>query len=97
MDKLSRFEHNDVVAWLILGYLLSHPDAKDTVDGVEKWWLQGMEFSLDARSVQGSLERLVRWGWLVSSDRQGAGVVYGLNSDRREKLLQFLQYTADLR
>ena len=38
-----RFEHNDVVAWLILGYLFSHPDAKDTVDGVEKWWLKGMD------------------------------------------------------
>ena len=97
MDKTSWFDHNDVVAWLILGYLLSHPEAKDTADGVEKWWLQGMEISLDARTVQGSLDCLVRSGWLASSERQGAGVVYGLNSDRREKLLQFLQCTADLR
>ena len=41
MDKPAWFDHNDVVAWLILGYLCSHPDAKDTVDGVEKWWLNG--------------------------------------------------------
>ncbi len=88
---------SDVVAWLILGYLCAHPDAKDTADGVEKWWLNDMEFSLDARTVQGSLDRLVRWGWLVSSTRQGTGVVYGLNGDRRETLRQFLDSTRDLR
>jgi len=86
----SDFEHNDVVAWLILGYLCSHPDAKDTADGVEKWWLNGMEIRMDARSVQGSLDYLVRLGWLVSSERKGTGMVYGLNGDRREKLRQFL-------
>jgi len=91
------FENNDVVAWLILGYLCSHPDAKDTADGVEKWWLNGMEISMDARSVQGSLDYLVRMGWLVSSQRQGTGMVYGLNADRRDKLRKFLQCTSDLR
>jgi len=90
------FEHNDVVAWLILGYLCSHPDAKDTADGVEKWWLNGMEIRMDARSVQASLDQLVRLGWLISSERQGTGTVYGLNGDRRDKLRQFLKSTSDL-
>lgn len=30
---LGQPEQNNVVAWLILGYLCSHPDAKDTVVG----------------------------------------------------------------
>jgi len=97
MAKLAWFDHSDAVAWLILGYLCSYPDAKDTVDGVEKWWLNDMDISMDARTVQNSLDHLVKLGWLVSRERQGSGVVYGLNEDRREKLLQFLQYTADLR
>lgn len=91
------FENNDVVAWLILGYLCSHPDAKDTADGVEKWWLNGMEIKMDARTVQGSLDYLVNLGWLVSSERQGTGMVYGLNGDRRDKLRQLLQCASDLR
>jgi hypothetical protein len=95
MDRPALFEHNDAVAWLILGYLYSHPDAKDTVDGVEKWWLNEMEISMDARTVQGSLDQLVKLGWLVSYQRQGTRVVYGLNRERREKLRQFLQFTAD--
>ena len=97
MDKLAWFDHNDAVAWLILGYLCSHPDAKDTVDGVEKWWLNDMDISMDARTVQNSLDHLVKLGWLVSRERQGTGVVYGLNEDRRERLRKFLQCTPDLR
>ena len=93
----SEFEHNDVVAWLILGYLCSHPDAKDTADGVEKWWLNGTEIKMDAKGVQGSLEYLVSLGWLISSERQGTGMVYALNGERREKLRQFIQCTSDSR
>ena len=95
MDRSELFEHNDAVAWLILGYLSSHPDAKDTVDGVEKWWLNDMEINMDARTVRGSLDHLVKLGWLVSYQRQGTGMVYGLNRDRRERLRQFLQSTAE--
>jgi len=90
------FEHNDVVAWVILGYLFSHPDARDTAEGVEKWWLNGQEINVNARVVRGSLDYLVRLGWLVSSDRQGSEMVYGLNGDRRNKLRQFLEGTSSV-
>ena len=94
MSRPDWFDHNDVVAWLILGYLCCHPDAKDTAEGVEKWWLNGKELRVDARGVRGSLDYLVRLGWLVSSERQGSGTVYWLNGDRRNKLRQFLQGTS---
>ena len=97
MDRPAFLEHNDALAWLILGYLSSNPDAKDTVDGVEKWWLNAMDINMDARTVRGSLDHLVKLGWLVSYQRQGSGVVYGLNRDRREKLRKFLEGAADLR
>ena len=97
MDRPAFVEHTDAVAWLILGYLSCHPDAKDTVDGVEKWWLNAMEINMDARTVRGSLDHLVKLGWLVSYQRQGSGMVYGLNRERRERLRKFLEDTAELR
>lgn len=96
MDRLASFEHNDVVAWLILGYLCSNPDAKDTVDGIEKWWLNGVEGSTNPTTVRNSLDYLVKSGWLVSSERQGMRIVYGLNKNRRKTLQQFLQRTGEL-
>ena len=96
MNRPVFLEHSDAVAWLILGYLCSHPDAKDTAEGVEKWWLNGQEINVNASVVRGSLDYLVRLGWLVSSERQGSGMVYGLNGERRNKLRQFLQCTSTL-
>ena len=52
MNRPAWFEHNDVVAWLILGYLCSNPDAKDTAEGVEKWWLNGKGIDMDAKIVR---------------------------------------------
>lgn len=97
MDRPVSFEHNDVVAWLILGYLCSNPDAKDTVDGIETWWLNGVEASTNVATVRNSLDDLVKSGWLVSSERPGTGTVYGLNKSRHETLQQFLHRTEDLR
>lgn len=92
MDRPALFEHNDVVAWLILGYLCSNPDAKDTVDGIEKWWLRGVKISTNPTTVQDSLDDLVKSGWLISSERQGTGTVYGLNKHRRGTLQQYFQH-----
>jgi hypothetical protein len=97
MDRPAFSEHNDALAWMILGYLLSNPDAKDTVDGIEKWWINSMEIDMNARTVRGSLDHLVKMGWLVSYQRKGSAVVYGLNRDRRETLRRFLEDTAEFR
>ena len=81
----------DIAAWLILGYLCSHPDAKDTAEGVEKWWLNGKGTHVESKIVRAALAYLVKLGWLVSTERKGSGMVYGLNGDRRKKLRQFLE------
>jgi len=93
MDRPAFSEHTDVMSWLILGYLYANPDAKDTVDGVEKWWLSGIESNMNASTIQGSLDYLVKLGWLVSNKRQGIGTVYGLNIEQRDKLRQIVQRT----
>lgn len=86
MDRPAFFEQTDTVSWLILAYLYLNPDAKDTVDGVEQWWLNGADVSMDSGTVESALNHLVKSGWLVSTTRQGTGVVYGLNRDRRTTL-----------
>jgi hypothetical protein len=85
MDRPSSLEHRNI-AWLILAYLSCSPDAKDTAEGVQKWWMSGMQASMDAKRVQGALDELVKAGWLISSERRGTGIVYGLNADRRQEL-----------
>ena len=90
MDRPGISEHTDL-AWLILGYLSCYPDAKDTVKGIQQWWLSSARAGLDIRKVQGALDDLEKAGWVLSTERRGTGVVYGLNAARRQKLQHILQ------
>jgi hypothetical protein len=89
MNRPGFREHTDV-AWLILSYLSCYPDAKDTLKGIQHWWLGSMRAGADARTVQSALDDLVRAGWVLSTDRRGTGMVYGLNADRRQELRHIL-------
>lgn len=81
---------NNIYAWLILGYLCSHPDAKDTAAGISKWWLPSEGIHADRQRVTDALEYLNQRGWLTTRGESAALKVYGLNIDRRLALQTFL-------
>ena len=83
------FAHTDV-AWFILGYLSCCPDAKDTVEGIQQWWLGSLQAGIDAKTVRGALDELVKAGWVVPRKRRGTGMAYGLNAARRQQLHDIL-------
>ncbi|MBU6481269.1 MAG: hypothetical protein KGS09_12075 [Nitrospirae bacterium] len=91
MNRPDFSEDNNVVAWLILGYLCSHPDAKDTAEGIGRWWLRGQGLDADTDVVRGSLAYLVKWGWLTPTGSSAGLILYGLNKNRQYTLRQFLQ------
>jgi len=83
-------QDNNVVAWLVLGYLCSFPDAKDTVEGVEKWWLSAKGIDAGAEAVRAALDYLVERRWLISTAGHSGSRMYGLNQERKTALQQFL-------
>ena len=89
MDRPGLSKQADI-AWLILAYLWHCPDAKDTVEGVHQWWLGRLQTRIDARGVRKALHNLEKAGWVISSERRGTGMVYGLNADRRHELRHIL-------
>ena len=91
MNRPDFSEDNNVVAWLILGYLCSHPDAKDTAEGIGRWWLRGEGIDIDTDAVRGSLAYLVKRGWLTATEGYAGLTLYGLNKNRQYALRQFLQ------
>jgi hypothetical protein len=91
MNRVEFSEDNDIVAWLILGYLCSYPDAKDTAEGVAHWWLGGEGVDVNTKVIHESLDYLVRVGWLRTTARHAGVTVYGLNQHRRCHLQRFLQ------
>jgi hypothetical protein len=81
---------NNILAWLIVGYLCSHPDAKDTAGGIGRWWLRSEGIQVDALRVRDALRYLEQRGWLTTRGDGFTLKVYGLNKDRQEALQTFL-------
>jgi hypothetical protein len=66
----------------ILRYLVEHPDAKDTIEGITRWRIQpqrpeGDEWKRDL--VQGAMDDLVARGWIVRREITPSNIVYGLD------------------
>lgn len=60
----------------ILRYLIAHQDARDTIEGIEKWWLpQSREFSV--ADIAAALERLENHKMICVWKSKSAEPVYG--------------------
>jgi len=74
------------VVWLLLGYMVDHPEAKDTLEGIQRWWLPHDDLELGTDALQNALDYLVERGWLAIAQAPTSTKVYGLNKDRIEEL-----------
>lgn len=55
------------IAEQIESYLLRHPDATDTLEGITKWWLTRQRFEEATTLVQKALDDLLSRGSIVQS------------------------------
>jgi hypothetical protein len=65
----------------ILRYLVQHPDAKDTIDGIARWWLPPDHQGWKREQVQHAIEELVARGWIIRRETTPSHVVYGLDKE----------------
>ncbi len=72
----------------ILVYLVEHPDAKDTVEGIMAWWLSNAWSR--AADVERALEELLQAGWIIATNRALTNTVYGLDKTRLNDVRKFL-------
>ncbi len=74
----------------ILSYLVEHPDAKDTVEGIMKWWLSKGDTERDKGEVQEVIDFLVAKGWLVMREIADSKKIYGMERERLGEIREFL-------
>ena len=76
----------------ILKHVVKHPDAKDTAEGIHKFWLSSKAVHQSSDKVQEVLEYLVdKKGWLTRKVSGASVTLYGLNKDRVHEVESFLQ------
>ena len=73
----------------ILRYLLKHPEARDSIEGIAEWWvlLQRIEDEVD--DVKRALDLLITEG-LVEVEEGGARRIYRLKIKNKEALARFI-------
>jgi hypothetical protein len=60
---------------VILRYVVQHPAAKDTVEGIAEWWLLEPQMHASVTEVKEALEKLVAQGQLAA-EQQADGRIY---------------------
>ena len=70
----------------ILHYLLEHPDAKDTRDGILHWWIPQRTSEPDIHLIQAALDALVSKGWISKRETVPNRVIYSMNKDHLKEI-----------
>jgi len=74
----------------ILQYLVEHPDAKDTTEGILKWWLP-VGCGKGRERVQKALDFLTSNGWVTKRETTPPKGLYGINKERLSEIRDFLR------
>ena len=95
MEKPKQFSDKDSSGKIdkvireILHYCMHYPDAKDTPEGILKWWLEEGQGEWSKEDVQKALDVLTAKGWLTTRATAPAKGIYGLNRDHLEEIKIF--------
>jgi hypothetical protein len=63
----------------ILDHMLHYPEAKDTAEGIQRWWLVGKTREFTPAEVAQALDYLAGRGWIVASSFGAVTCVYGIS------------------
>ncbi len=74
----------------VLGYLVEHLEAKDTMQGIMQWWLLDGRPPVRPSDVSAALEDLVVRGWITATSLGPGAVLYGLDKTRIDEVRDFL-------
>jgi len=89
-DQLSGVEEIEI-ARAILRYLRTHPDAKDTLDGIAQWWLLREWTERRVAEIERAVTFLVTEELVLQTTRTGLPPYYQLNDQKGTEISKILQ------
>ncbi|MBV8901861.1 MAG: hypothetical protein JOY92_17305 [Verrucomicrobia bacterium] len=75
----------------VLAYLVEHPQAQDTLEGIAEWWLLEQRIRDAVADVEAALSELVTKGFLVARQCADGQTYYGLNRDKEREVRRHLR------
>ena len=83
------------IAREILAYLIDHPEAQDTLDGVVQWWLLEREIKYQIDKVREALIELVGKGLVLERKDGRMRNHYGVNPHKVEEIRSMLKQRSE--
>lgn len=69
-------ERVEIIAQEIMRYLIGHPDAADTLNGISQWWLSRIRLEEAVAQVELALARLIQRGVVHESILPDGSTLY---------------------
>ena len=91
MDHSRGFSDSENIAREILGYLIDHPEANDTLDGIAQWWLLERKIYHHLAKVKDALDELVVKGYLIQNVGSGKRISYRVDKNMLEEITSVLK------
>jgi len=70
----------------ILAYLIDHPNARDTLEGIVEWWLLEQQIKFQTARVKDALSDLVARGLILEKKGSNSHIHYRVNQSKYEEI-----------
>jgi predicted transcriptional regulator len=76
----------------ILAYLVEHPKAQDTMEGIVNWWLLERAIKFQEAQVKKALADLVAKGLILEKKGSNSKIHYRVNHSRFEEIKKHVRW-----
>jgi hypothetical protein len=75
----------------ILAYLVDHPKAQDTLEGIVEWWLLEREIKFQTAGVKEALSELVAKGLILEKKGSNSQIHYRINQAKYREIQELFK------
>ena len=79
------------IANKVLAYLLEHPQAQDTMEGIVEWWLLEQRIRCAIADVETALSDRVKNDFVIAVQRADGRISYELNREKEREIRRHLR------
>ncbi len=70
----------------LLRYMVQHPEAMDTIEGIREWWLRGISQTVSDEMLVMAIKQVESKGWLIRRDMAMSKALYRINQNALEEI-----------
>jgi len=90
----ARVKHDELTR-LILRYLIHHPDACDTIEGITHWWVTREVIEVKIEEVSDVLTVLLRQDLVLKKTAVNSVVMYTINKAKLDEIKEIIANPLD--